>query len=92
MIKLYSLNVRGLRDHQKRREIFNFLKHKSHDIIYLQEAHSSREIENKWVKEWGGKISFSHFTSRARGTITTLVIPTCGLSWTHVMIKRTHVR
>jgi len=70
MIKFYSLNVRGLRDQQKRREIFCFLKRKEYDVIFLQEGHNTREIEDTWAKEWGGEISFSHYTSNARGALT----------------------
>ena len=70
MVKLYSLNVRGLRDERKRREIFGFLKRKQFDIIYIQESHSSSEIESTWIKEWGAEISFSHHNSKARGTMT----------------------
>ena len=70
MIRLYTLNVRGLRNKQKRREIFEFLKRKQYDIVFIQESHSSPEIENQWEKEWGGIIKFSHFSSNARGTMT----------------------
>ena len=70
MIKFYSLNVRGLRDQRKRREIFCFLKRKEYDVIFLQEGHNTHEIENTWAGEWGGEITFSHFTSKARGVLT----------------------
>ena len=70
MIKFYSLNVRGLRDQRKRREIFCFLKRKEYDVIFLQEGHNTHEIENTWAGEWGGEITFSHFTTKARGVLT----------------------
>ena len=70
MVKFYSFNVRGLRNERKRRAIFDFLKRKQYDIIFLQETHSTKDIEIKWKKEWGGEISFSNFTSMARGTMT----------------------
>ena len=70
MIKCYSLNVRGLRDNQKRREVFEFLKRKQYDVIFIQESHSSKGIEKLWKQEWGGDVSYSHYTSRARGSMT----------------------
>ena len=70
MLKFYSLNARGLRSEQKRREIFWFLKQKGFDVIFIQESHSSPEIEDKWKKEWGGEITYNHYNSRARGTMT----------------------
>lgn len=69
MVKFYSLNVRGLRERRKRRDIFSFLKRKEYDVIFIQESHSTPEIEELWKKEWGGEISFNHFNSRARGTM-----------------------
>ena len=60
-IKLYSFNVRGLRDKLKRKIIFHHLKDKyPHGIYLLQETHSSLDIENEWKKQWGGDIYFSH--------------------------------
>ena len=70
MVKLYTLNARGLRGNQKRREIFSFLKRKQFDIIFIQESHSSPDIEKTWKNEWGGNISFSHHTSKSRGAMT----------------------
>lgn len=69
MLKIYSLNVRGIRNDLKRREIFSFLKRKQFDIIFLQETHSSPEIERKWAKEWGGTCLFSHKDSKSRGVM-----------------------
>ena len=69
MANFYSLNVRGLRDERKRKELFSFLKHKKYDIIFIQESHSTAEIESSWQKEWGGKICFSHYSLRAMGTM-----------------------
>ena len=63
-----SLNVRGLRDFRKRSKIVYWLKQfKLNHIVFLQETHSSQEIENSWFKDWPGKCFFSHGTSSARG-------------------------
>ena len=37
--KVCSLNVRGLREQLKRREIFNWLRAKNYSIYLLQETH-----------------------------------------------------
>ena len=69
-VKLLSLNVRGLQDSKKRRELFLWLKqnHKgSKSFILLQETHSKKEDELLWEKEWGAQILFSHGTSQSRG-------------------------
>ena len=71
-VKLLSLNVRGLQDSKKRRELFLWLKlnHKgSKSFILLQETHSKIEDELLWEKEWGSQILFSHGTSQSRGVV-----------------------
>ena len=69
-LDILSLNVRGIADCKKRREIFRWLKryHKGGEsIIFLQETHSTSNTENIWQQEWGSKIFFAHGTNRARG-------------------------
>ena len=69
-IKLLSLNVRGLRNSDKRRQIFRWLK-RFHDggncFTFLQETHSTHKDEEIWKREWGSKISFSHGSSVSKG-------------------------
>ena len=66
MVKIISLNVRGLADERKRRSIFDYCRKRS-DFAVLQETHSVREIESIWKTEWGSNIVFSHGKSDARG-------------------------
>ena len=66
MYKIISLNVRGLRDNCKRRNIFNYYRSRG-EIICLQETHSTLQDEIIWTNEWGGRILFSHGNSNARG-------------------------
>ena len=42
-----SLNVRGLSNEIKRRETFNW--NKKYSVYFLQEVHSSKEIEKLWL-------------------------------------------
>ena len=61
---LLSLNVRGLHDSKKRREIFRWLKrfHNGKNfIVFLQEQHSVENDIPYWEKEWGAKIILSNF-------------------------------
>ena len=38
-LKIGSINIRGLGDRSKRREIFNWLKRKQMSIYFIQKAH-----------------------------------------------------
>ena len=42
------------------------------DRIFLQETHSTQEVERQWEREWGGKMLFLHGANNARG-VTILV-------------------
>ena len=66
-LKLISLNVRGLGNFRKRREIFTWCRKQKADVTFLQETHSTKNCEAQWKKEWGSLIIFSHGTSNARG-------------------------
>ncbi len=63
---LLSFNVNGLGQEVKIKSIFEKLK-KLNCISYLQETFSQRINENKWKKEWEGKIIFNHGTSNSEG-------------------------
>ena len=58
---ILSLNVRGLRDSKKRREIFRWLK-KFHNgmnsVIFLQETHAVEKDKVIWEKEWGQRFTY----------------------------------
>ena len=66
-LKVFSLNVRGIRDQTKRRSIFLFLKDQNANIYFLQETYSEPCDENIWKKEWGGELFFSHGTKHSKG-------------------------
>ena len=67
---LYTFNVRGLGQKTKRNIIFNHLNSKSNKGIFLlQETHSTKDVEKKWIDEWGGQILFSHHTSDSCGVM-----------------------
>ena len=64
---IVSLNVRGLRDVNKRRSIFLYLKDLKAHFYFLQETYSSVKDELIWRNEWGGEIFFSHGSQHSRG-------------------------
>ena len=64
--KIMTLNVRGINDKTKRFSIFQWLKQKNVDICFIQESYSSPEIEQLWMREWGGSIEFSHGDTHSR--------------------------
>ena len=53
-----KINVKGLQSIKKRLKLFNFLKNKigPKGILFLQETHSSVEIEKKWIDDFKDKI------------------------------------
>ena len=58
-IHLLTLNINGLQNDNKRLDLFQHLKNKATDIIFLQETHTTPETSIKWEKDWTGK-SFWH--------------------------------
>ena len=70
-LKICSLNVRGLGDKLKRREMFNWLRRKYYSIYMLQEMHCSENTISVWSAEWGYKALFSCCTS-AKGGVAIL--------------------
>ena len=64
-----SLNVRGINQTRKRRQLFRWLHNNKFDIIFLQETYSTKSIETVWKSEWGGDVYYSHGTNHSRGTM-----------------------
>ena len=52
-LKCLSLNVNGIRDYHKRKDVFNYLRGKNAQIIMLQETHLKTEEENIVRAMWG---------------------------------------
>ena len=65
--KICSLNVRGLGDKVKRREVFNWLRDKKFSIIMLQEVHCIDKNIPIYLAEWGCEGLFSCHTSASAG-------------------------
>lgn len=67
-LSIFTLNVKGFRDKNKRRECFLWLQEKKPSIIFLQETHSTSSDISLWTNEWGAKALWSHGSSNSRGT------------------------
>ena len=55
-VQTCTLNVRGLRDHFKRRTLFKWLIELKLDIIFLQETHVTENFIATFNKDWPGKV------------------------------------
>ena len=66
-LKIISLNVRGLRDDAKRREVFNWLRRKKQSIYVLQEVHCTENTKHLWSAELGYQAIFSSCKSNKAG-------------------------
>jgi len=66
-LTIASLNVRGLRDNIKRREVFNWLRAKKFSIYMLQEVHSTENTNHLRSAEWGYQTIFSTYKSNKAG-------------------------
>ena len=66
-LNILSLNVRGLRNQNKKRAIFSYSKNQEATIFCLQETFLKLEDEKIWSAEWGGKMYFSHGSEHSKG-------------------------
>ena len=62
-----SLNVRGLRNKEKRSQIFRWFKCQKADVIFIQETYWTSDIENLIKNEWRGSCYFSHGSNHSSG-------------------------
>lgn len=66
-MKIYSLNVRGLNDKNKRKSILSYFQQTKAHVVLLQETHLCEEDHALWEKEWSSTIYYSTGQSNARG-------------------------
>ena len=67
ILKVCSLNVRGLSNIWKRRQTFRWLRLKKKSIYFLQEVHGTKDVEACWLAEWGYSAIFSSVSSVSAG-------------------------
>ena len=67
ILKIQSLNCRGLRNKTKRYDVFNYLKNLKADIICLQDTHLIESDWNECRNLWGGEVILHGQRTNARG-------------------------
>ncbi|KAL2076888.1 hypothetical protein ACEWY4_027518 [Coilia grayii] len=62
-----TLNMNGARNSMKRMELFETMKQKNIDVMFLQETHSDDFNAADWLKEFKGTVVLSHNTANSGG-------------------------
>jgi exonuclease III len=68
-LRVGSLNVKGLANDKKRKEIVHWLHGKNMNIYFLQETHSSNENVNFFQNDWEGRCLFSNKNTASAGVM-----------------------
>ena len=67
LVKIMSVNCRGLGEKKKRFDVLNYLHEKECMIYCLQETHFDQDILAQIEREWSGKYFCTTLNSQARG-------------------------
>ena len=70
MVSIVTMNVCGLQDNRKRKEMFLYLNKMGYDIILLRETHSQLSDGIVWNSERAGTIGYTHGEANARVVMT----------------------
>ena len=73
-MKFITLNARGLRNKQKRRSLFEWIRNKEVEIIALQETYCTEDFIDKFNSDWDGRVWHSPATS-SHSSGTCILIP-----------------
>ena len=65
--KVSTLNINGARDVRKRACLFEMVKLKKINVMFIQETHSDTLNECDWKREWEGEVILSHLHSTSSG-------------------------
>ena len=71
-VRVASLNINGARDCGKRAKLYELVKQKRLDVIFVQETHSDVSNAADWAKEWEGLAFLSHNSSFSGGVAVLL--------------------
>ena len=66
-LKICSMNVRGITDSIKRKDVFNWLKDKNYSIYCLQDIHVGDKNKTAFEKDWGSEVIMSSKSPESRG-------------------------
>ena len=84
MVVIVTMNVRGLRDDKKRKEMFLFCKKMRYDIMFMQETHLEQCDEVIWRNEWGHQMFFPHGDNFSKG-VAILVNKNVNVQWKNIV-------
>ena len=90
VLKICSLNVRGLGNKQKRKKVFEWLKSQSYSICLLQETHADSAQTKNLKHEWGSDIYVSGNSTNCEG-VSILLGPKLDfnfVSYTDIVVGR----
>ena len=62
-----SCNCQGLGDFRKRKDLFQYLREKKHDVYFLEDTHFDSKQTSQIRSEWGYECFFASFNTRSRG-------------------------
>ena len=62
-----SCNCQGLGDFYKRKDVFQYLREKKHDIYFLQDTHFDPKQDLQIRSEWGYESYFASYSTQSRG-------------------------
>ena len=70
-LHMLSNNVKGIQKRTKRLGLIQFFKNKigKNGVVFLQETHSTSEVEQKWNVDFNGQVFYSHGTSNSCGVL-----------------------
>lgn len=66
-IRVASLNVNGISDGKKRKQVFTWFKQQEYNIIFMQETHSCTKTEKHFEEDWGSKVVLNSHSSNSAG-------------------------
>ena len=66
-VKIISLNVNGIGDYHKRKDVFDYLRGKNANIILLQETHLKTQDENVIRSMWGYDCLLNGISTNSNG-------------------------
>ena len=72
-VTLYQIMLKDINQIRKRIKLFEHFKLVPSSVLFAQETHSTKEIEQKWKDELNGQTFFSHGKSNSCGVFIALL-------------------
>nr|P14381.1 RecName: Full=Transposon TX1 uncharacterized 149 kDa protein; AltName: Full=ORF 2 [Xenopus laevis]AAA49976.1 ORF2 [Xenopus laevis] len=69
-LSISTLNTNGCRNPFRMFQVLSFLRQGGYSVSFLQETHTTPELEASWNLEWKGRVFFNHLTWTSCGVVT----------------------